>query len=252
MNTRKRFVRATALIIAALAPVLFVWAQSEAPSSNAAERLSAARERLASIELRAARVETVNEIENLQRIFGYYFDKMLWEHVVDLFSDSATLEIGDSGVFLGKDSIRGYLYALSGGEQGPLEGVLFNHLQLQPVITLAEDGRSAKGRWRALVMTGVHGEGSGGNWGEGVYENEYVLESGVWKISQLRWYPTFIAPYEGGWLEVQRESIAQHTRPAGVEPDRPPTGDHEPYPAAAIVPFHFSHPVTGQAPEERN
>lgn len=250
MKTCKRIIGA--LIIAALAPVLLVHSQTEAPASNTFDRIAAARERLASIELRSTRVETINELENLQRIFGYYVDKMLWEHVIDLFSDEATLEIGDSGVYIGKDSIRRYLYALSGGEQGPLEGVLFNHLQLQPVITLAEDGRTAKGRWRALVMTGVHGEGSGGNWGEGIYENEYVRERGVWKISRLRWYPTFVAPYEGGWREVHRDAITQYSRPAGVEPDRPPTGDYEPYPASDIAPFHFPHPVTGRAFEERD
>jgi hypothetical protein len=147
-------------------------AGSATAQQDAAERIAADKARLAAIVERASRVRDINEIENLQRIYGYYTDKMLWDEVLDLFTDDATLEIGTSGVYAGKDSIRRYLYSLSDGKQGPLEGVLYNHLQLQPVVTVSDDGRTARGRWRALILTGVSGSGSGGNWGEGPYENE--------------------------------------------------------------------------------
>lgn len=253
MNDRFRRKALPALILAPamLALALLAPAQpergGERSEDSALSRVAEARERLEAIEARTTRVEDINEIENLQRSFGYYVDKMLWEHVVDLFAENATLEIGDSGVYAGRESIRRYLYSLSGGEQGPLEGELYNHLQLQPVVSIADDGRTARGRWRALLMTGTYGAGSGGNWGEGVYENEYVREDGVWKIAALRWYPTFIAPYEGGWLNVDRDAIREYSRGEGVSPDRPPSGDHEPYPAADIVPFHYPNPVTGRA-----
>jgi hypothetical protein len=164
----RRAARAISVAAAICLPAMLVLGQQRAaPDAEAVfERVASARERLATIDRRAMRVDDVNAIENLQRSYGYYTDKMLWEHVVDLFTDDGTLEIGDSGVYVGKDSIRRYLYALSGGEQGPLEGVLFNHLQLQPIVSVAADGRTAQGRWRALILTGVHGEGSGGNWGK--------------------------------------------------------------------------------------
>jgi hypothetical protein len=249
----RRAARAISVAAAICLPAMLVLGQQRAaPDAEAVfERVASARERLATIDRRAMRVDDVNAIENLQRSYGYYTDKMLWEHVVDLFTDDGTLEIGDSGVYVGKDSIRRYLYALSGGEQGPLEGVLFNHLQLQPIVSVAADGRTAQGRWRALILTGVHGEGSGGNWGEGVYENEYAKERGVWKISELRFFPTFIAPYEGGWLEASRESVRQYSRPAGVEPDRSPSGRHEPYPGVHLVPFHYPNPVSNRPFEPR-
>ena len=97
------------------------------------------------VETRAARVDDVNEIENLQGSYGYYTDKMLWDEVVDLFADDGTLEIGPSGVYVGKDSIRRYLYSLSGGKQGPLEGELYDHFQLQPIVTVAPDGHVGEG-----------------------------------------------------------------------------------------------------------
>ena len=216
------------------------------PQEDLAARVAAAQARLDLLERRADRVADVNEIENLQRSYGYYVDKMLWEHVVDLFAADGTLEIGQSGVYVGKDSIRRYLYSLSGGVEGPLEGVLYDHFQLQPVVTVAADGRTAKGRWRALIMTGTYGSGSGGNWGEGPYENEYVKDGGVWRISKLHWYATYYVPYEGGWLHSSADAVRAYSEGRGVTPDRPPSETYAPYPAAFVPPFHYPNPVSGR------
>lgn len=215
---------------------------SSAQTDDPAARLAAVKSRLAAIENRSDRLSDLNQIENLQRSFGYYYDKMLWEEVLDLLTDDASLEIGSSGVFVGKDSIREYLFAISGGQPGPLEGELYEHLQLQPIVTISDDGDSAKGRWRALIMTGTSGSGSGGAWGEGPYENEYRKQDGTWKISKLHWYGTFIVPYEGGWLDVDPEDFARYSSPEGAEPDLPSSVDYEPYPAAFTPPYHFENP----------
>jgi hypothetical protein len=224
----------------------FAGAACAQQAQDAAARVAALRERLANVETRTARVDDVHEIENLQGSYGYYTDKMLWDEVVDLFADGATLEIGPSGVYVGKDSIRRYLDSLSGGKQGPLEGVLFDHFQLQPIVTVAPDGQTAKGRWRLFLMTGVSGSGSGGNWGEGVYENEYVKQDGLWKLSKLHWYATFVAPYEGGWLDTGPNAVEAYALGKGVEPDRPPTERYESYPGVYVPPFHYKNPVSGQ------
>jgi hypothetical protein len=213
---------------------------------SAAARVEAARDRLVAIRERAGRVGDINEIKNLQRAYGYYLDKMLWDHVADLFTEDATIEIGLSGVYVGKERIREYLYSLSDGRQGPIEGEMYNHFQLQPIITLDEDGQSARGRWRGLIMAGTFGEGSGGSWGEGPYENEYIREDGVWKISKLHWYATFMAPYEGGWLNASREAVEDYSLGRGVEPDQPPSEAYEPYPGVHVPAFHYEHPVSGR------
>ena len=233
----------------AVAALVLLWplasfAQDET-STEVEARVAAAQARLAAIDARAERVADINAIENLQRSFGYYVDKMLWDHVVDLFTADASVEIGPSGVYVGTDSIRAYFYSLSGGQQGPIEGELYNHMQMQPIVTLADDGLTAKGRWRALILTGTHGAGSGGNWGEGPYENEYVKEDGVWKISKLHWYATFMAPYEGGWQFASEEAVREYAMGRGVEPDQPPSEDYAPLPSVYVPPFHFENPVTG-------
>jgi len=215
-------------------------------TQDPAARVAALRTRLASAQTRVGRVDDINEIENLQGSYGYYTDKMLWDEIIDLFADDGTLEIGPSGVYVGKEGIRRYLYSLSGGKQGPLEGVLNDHFQLQPIVTVASDGLSAKARWRLFLMTGVSGSGSGGNWGEGTYENEYVKQDGRWKISKLHWYATFVVPYEGGWLNTNKQAIADYAMGKGVQPDRPPSETYEPYPGVYVPPFHYKNPVSGQ------
>jgi hypothetical protein len=232
---------ACALLLAA-----FVGGAAAQTEQDPAARVAALRTRLAAVQTRAARVDDVDAIENLQGSYGYYTDKMLWDEVIDLFAADGTLEIGPSGVYVGKDSIRRYLYSLSGGKQGPLEGVLFEHFQLQPIVSVASDGRSAKARWRLFLMTGLAGSGSGGSWGEGTYENDYVKQDGLWKISKLHWYATFVAPYEGGWLETNAKAVADYALGKGVEPDRPPTETYEPYPGVYVPPFHYKNPVTGR------
>ena len=232
----------------ARAPIAVAATNGEPERRRACETRSRRRyaHRLANVETRAARVDDINEIETLQGSYGYYTDKMLWDEVVDLFADDGTLEIGPSGVYVGKDSIRRYLLSLSGGRQGPLEGVLYDHFQLQPIVTVADDGRTANGRWRLFLMTGVAGSGSGGNWGEGVYENEYVKENGVWKIRKLHWYATFVAPYEGGWLNTSRQAVEDYALGRGTTPDRPPSVAYEPYPGVFVPPFHYPNPVSGE------
>jgi hypothetical protein len=226
-------------------------ATTPATTQDAGERMAALRPRLTAVETRAARVADINEIENLQGSYGYYADKMLWDEIVDLFADDGTLEIGPSGVYVGKDSIRRYLLSLSDGNEGPLEGVLNEHFTLQPIVTVAEDGQTANGRWRLLLMTGTSGSGSGGNWGEGVYENEYVKENGVWKIRSLHWHATFVAPYEGGWLNADPKAIDAYAMGRGVMPDRPSSVEYAPYPGVFVPPFHYPNPVSGQTGARR-
>ncbi len=221
-------------------------AAQPAPAQDPTARVAALQARIAAIQSRATRVDDVNAIENLQSTYGYYVDKMLWDEVLDLFADDATLEIGPSGVYVGKDSIRRYLLSLSDGKLGPVPGVLYEHLQLEPIVTVAADGRTAKARWHGLMMTGIAGSGSGGSWGDGVYENEYVKDGDRWKIATLHFFPRFLAPYEGGWKNADPKAVDEYSRGKGVEPDRPSTVQYDPYPGTYVPPLDYPNPVTGR------
>jgi len=195
-----------ALALSACFSTLVAAQSAPPPPPDLSPRLAKAFARVQAIEARAERVQDIDKLRNLQAAYGYYVDKALWDDVVDLFADNGTMELGLNGVYAGKNSIRKYLYGLTGGKPGLRPGELNNHFQLSPVITLGADGQTAKARWRGLIQYGVFGKGSGGDWGEGVYENEYVRELvngvGVWKIKSLHFYTKFYASYEGGWTKV--------------------------------------------------
>jgi hypothetical protein len=197
------------------------------------------------LEARKALIQDANDIKRLQRAYGYYVDEALWDEVADLFSEDGSVEYGLDGVYIGKERIRDYLYALGNGQSGLSEGQLNDHLQLMPVVTVARDGMSAQGRWRGLILSGQLGESA--LWGEGPYENEYVKEDGVWKIQNLHWYQSMLVPYDEGW-QNNPDPTSGILVSGNLPPDQPPTVEYETWPATYLPAFHFPNPVLGASP----
>jgi hypothetical protein len=256
--TIRTALRGACLAIGALGLAAAALAQqtSSPPSPEVQAKLAQGYERLQAIAARAARVSDIDQLRNLQAAYGFYTDKALWDDVVDLFTDDGTMELGLNGVYVGKKSIRRYLYSLTGGKPGLPQNTLNNHFQLSPLITLAPDGQSAKARWRGIIQGGVYGKGSGGDWGDGIYENEYVKQGGVWKIRSLHFYVKFYAPYEGGWTKAPAGSALRYGK-SSARPDKPTSVKYQPYPAHFTPPFHYENPVKtshvfGATPAERD
>jgi hypothetical protein len=179
-------------------------------------------------------------IITLQTAYGYYVDKAQWDEAADLFARDATLEIAARGQFCGQDRIRAYLHALP-----PLtHGTVFNHMQLQPLITV--DGDSAKGRWRAIMEVGFVGAEE--LCGEATYENAYVREANetgerVWKIAKLHAFVTYYVRWNEGW---SKGGVPMGTELPGMKPDAPQTVDYGSFPEVYIPPYHYPNPVTGK------
>lgn len=195
--------------------------------------------KLAQFATLAQRLRDHDAVENLQAAYGFYFDKMLWDEVANLFSAQATFEDGQRGVYVGRARIRKALDLF--GPKGPQPGWLNNHLQLQPVIHVAADGRTAKARWQGMLQ--LSQPNSSGQWGLGVYENEYVKEGGIWRISKLHFYTTATADYDLLW---NKGPIPVAGPSAVLPPDRPPTEIYRAFPGVYVPPFHYPHPVTGK------
>ena len=196
---------------------------------------------------RIQRLEDVKQIERLQKIYGYYRDYGEWEKVVDLFSNNAeSVEVADHGVYKGKEGVkRFYIDLIKGGkDRKPRQGVLSICMQMQGVVTVDPDGKTAKGRWYGYMIEAkptmsLHEGELRQLWGHGIYENEYVKEDGKWKIKKLHFFLNFRTPYEDGWLKTPLMGWMPF-----AEADAPPTAFH-PYPSGYHVPYHNKHPVTG-------
>jgi hypothetical protein len=197
---------------------------------------------------RVERLEGARAVRKLQRAFGFYVDRGLWGEAADLFADNGTIEIGIDGVYRGKDRIREYLRRLHGGQEGLIYGQLNEWVTLQPAIHVAPDGMSATARWRDHGMLGQYK--SHAEWRDGIYENTYVREGGVWKIKSLRLYVNFVAPYERGWARLRgNEGLVRSEASLAFPPDRGPTTTYQPFPAVQVPEFQARHPVTGRPVE---
>ncbi|MEI9851322.1 MAG: nuclear transport factor 2 family protein [Sphingomonas sp.] len=216
-------------------------------TADESARADALRQRIAALRAGTQRCEDHIAIERLQRAYGFYIDKGYWREASNLFAEDATFEHGKDGVYRGRARIHELIVRLGGGNPGPglPYGQLNQRLQLQGVVTLSDDGATARGRWRELAMLGQYGEWAA--WGDGIHENDYVREDGVWKIAALRFYPNFVAPYEGGWAALEPATGDLRSEAArAFPPDGPATIDYRPFPEISVPPFHYPNPVTGK------
>ena len=200
------------------------------------DEIAALRAELADLKARVQVNEDYRELCNLQAAYGYYVDKSMWDEAADLFAKDGTLEIAARGLYRGLDRIRAYLHRLPKLEHGRV----FNHMQLQPVIHVAEDGESAEGRWRTIMEVGLPEVSLRG---EGTYENLYVREDGVWKIARLHAFITYYVPAGAGWDEG---GVPMAAEIPDFPPDAPQTIAYGSFPEVFVPPFHYANPVTGR------
>ena len=202
-----------------------------------AAELREVKQRLAALEDKAA-------VERLQYQYGYYIDNRMWDAMVSLFCDDAPeIEIGQRGTYIGKDRIHRFLeHVLGGGRWGLLKDEIIHHIQMQPIITVAEDGQSAKCRARAMVQ-GNSPPGSGKFLlAEGLYENAYLKEGGNWKIKRLYWVPTYYFQVDGFNGAVFDSGPPSEDFP----PDRASPPRNEAL-GRRFPPFHYPHPFMDAA-----
>jgi len=221
------------------------------------ERIAALEQAVAELSRELARQQDIQAIQKLQATYGYCMDKWLFDDIVDLFAEDATMFFMD-GVFKGRDGAR-RLYGWTQGLKGPQHGILGEHMFMQGVVDIAPDRSKAWGRWRCFLLCAVHAsrkeqypaEYPAQFWEGGVNENEYVRENGVWKFKTLRYRITYQADFAAGPATSPPEPIMAHNF-GGIYPELPLGPDElrapQPqWPNAFVMPFHYAHPVTGRA-----
>jgi hypothetical protein len=224
------------------------------------DALQALQQQVQRLTERLGIVEDVHAVRCLHFIYGYYIDMCLYDEAVDLFAEDGAVRFLN-GQYNGKSGVR-RLYcdwfrnSFTKGRNGPVYGFLLDHLQAQDVVSVAPDRKSASARFRALNMIGYHEKKPEPLehmpmqfWGGGIYENQYVKEGDIWKIKLLDYIGRWQAPYEQGWAHS-----SGHLPPFEQTFPENPIGPDEllpymPYawPETSVVPFHYRHPVTGEA-----
>ena len=210
------------------------------------------------------RLKDIEAIRRLQHIYGFYLTTWMNEEIINLFSDSRETSVDfPQGTFFAKEGIK-IAFGHTNTDMNP--EYMHQLMQLQGVIDIATDGKTAKGRWwgfGAMALPesenfnlAANDQGILQEFACGVYENEYIKEDGVWKLWKLKWIPLYTCSPDNGWVKPERltklplVNEGQAKFPSWWKPDIPPKGIDYAYPSGYILPFHYKHPVTGKESTE--
>ena len=148
-----------------------------------------------------SRTESIRAVKTLQRSYAQYAQFGLWDEIGALFAAGGRF-VFDGQVMpeqsaKGPAAIAAFLRnRYGGGKEGLEAGGLSTMFVENPVVNLSADGQSAKARWDALIFHGHNGQARIEG---GIFENDYVLDHGVWKIATAHYYPQYDGAYETGW-----------------------------------------------------
>lgn len=207
-------------VTAAGRPILPVSVPTALPELDLAE----AEARLQALEQQAQRLLDEDAVINLHNAFGYYVDRKMWQDMAELFAEDSSFEYGQIGVFKGRERVRAAFEKYGGpGPLPPRE--VSDHVQLQPVVSVAPDGMSARARVSRIQMLGIHDEFS--MLGVAVYLNDFRKQDGKWMLHNVRVYNHMTTDYEQGFaLDARPVTEALSDFP----PDAPPTIRYQSYP----------------------
>lgn len=199
----------------------------QAPSPNDATTGLARAATLNSLARDVERVESVREVKDVTATFAQLAQFGRYADMAALFTDDGALLWGNVSA-KGPEAIEKWLKSDAGDMDGIKPGSLDTLVAATPLVNLAVDGRTAKGRFSGWRLQG-NGIGETRIQG-GIYENEYALVDGQWRISLMRYYPLYSGNYADGWRNFGGGDLGTvppfHYTPdeAGI-PIPPPVGE---------------------------
>ena len=221
------------------------------------------RKEIREIKQELQRLQDIEAIRKLEHAYGFYLINWMNQELIDLFADHPeTAAEFPEGTFIGKKGIR-IAFGNTNKDMNP--EFMHQMMQISGVIDVAEDGRTAQGRWWGFGAMAIpsdeeisQGEGDEGvkqALACGVYENQFIKEDGIWKIWKLKWVPVYHCQPENGWVKPERLSkqamgSGEARFPDWWQPDISSRGISFGYPSGYILPFHYKHPVTGKESTE--
>lgn len=205
--------------------------------------------RLEILETKIQQQEDIEAIRRLAYSYGYFMDNALIDEVVDLFATKIDYcEISGYGLYRGRSGCEVIWKEIIGpglqNEAGQHRfGLLVKHYLLKDVITIGKDGLVANGRFDYIGFSGALGVPNRGLNQLGIYRMGFVKDDGVWKINRFNLSFDTSDFNDNNWTMQPGIRCPRKNVPA---PDDAHVLYH-PFPESATVPFHFPHPVTGNA-----
>lgn len=169
------------------------------------------------------------EIQKVQSTYSHHYQVGMRSEVPKLFAQhtpDVTMEIEDSGVYEGIESITRFWNTVLAADTAFSPGFMAVHLSCNPVIEIDRDGTRAKGVWHSHGFCTLPLDGLIPFLCSGKYDMEYVKEDGQWKIFTFIYRQIFMSPYEQGW--VKTPSMGSIAASPQNRPDKPTTF-HTPY-----------------------
>ncbi|MCG3189839.1 MAG: hypothetical protein LKCHEGNO_02347 [Burkholderiaceae bacterium] len=130
------------------------------------------------------RVRSLEDIERIKRCMRSYVNALVlvqWDDLLACFADDAAVEIGISGLHVGKAALAKLFKHDIGTRHIGKEMIFLAH----PVIDVAGD--RASGTWLLYHMFTEASHIQTHAWVQGIYHCEYVRAGDDWKISKLTW-----------------------------------------------------------------
>ncbi len=196
---------------------------------------------------RLTALEDIEAIKRLQNAYGYYLEHWMSEEIIDLFADhpevSATYV---EGTYLGIEGVRRYFGRMRYAKPDFLHQVM----QISPVITLSDDGLTAKGRWYGygIISASAKNGTIDPMYMCVVYEMDYLKQGGVWKILKLAFQMHYA--YKPTPPDIAKpDGSSSSGMNIHLSPDIWAEYNTQ-YPSGYIYPCHFVHPVTGKKTTE--
>lgn len=185
--------------------------------------------------------ELVDHDQILNTFYRYihYYGELHIDGVMEQFANrqDISLEIGEEGVFEGRETIRAYFGFMPKLAKKP--GILIYHYTDTPVVEIAKDGKSAK---LTALAPGLDAAAKAliQNWVYGKYYADLIKEDGAWKLYHVQWFRTFECSMTKGWMKEQtahdRELAAPELADAYADL---PKGKSGSYPENWPYPKHY-------------
>jgi len=244
-----------------------------APPAADRSAFAAASTELGETQRRLRRSVGYDAVENVASAYGDYLDDFQSTEMGALFAPQGFKVSAFAGYYVGGDKIARAARTVFGPPPVTRPGISY-HWRIQPVIAVAEDGRSANLRVRLFqprtskevsrvgdfYAAGFHG---------GMYHDQAVLgEDGVWQMWNLSLdEPYFFSTdWKGGWSAAKDPVTGFKPRPSALLATFPPdvpytalgkreehfrggTGTTIEWPGILPMWFEYRNPVSGRVPE---